>query len=72
MLDRVFHNRTDEPIYDTYRTPVPVGRSRVRVGDCMCKVPCKAYRCVACGQRRPWCCGGAPDVRCDHCTAIEG
>ena len=72
VTDRVFHNRTGGTVADTYGQPVPRGWTRVRVGDCTCKVPCLGYVCVGCEQRRPWCCGGHPDVRCDHCVANHG
>jgi len=64
----MFHNQTREPIYDSYRYVIPVGGSRARVGECTCEVPCKAYRCKGCNTSRPWCCGGAPDVRCNYCV----
>ena len=51
-LERVFHNQTGEPVYDDYGYVVPVGRSRVRTGECVCEVPCKAYRCGGCRQKR--------------------
>lgn len=67
-LEKVFHNQTGERIYDDYGQPVPVGGTRVRICECYCEVPCKAYRCRGCRQKRPWCCGGSPDDRCDYCV----
>ncbi len=68
MLREVFHNDSDEQVFDLYGQPIGPGRSRLRTGDCDCAIPCKAYVCTGCRQIRSWCCGGAPDVRCDHCV----
>ena len=53
---------------DTYGFTVRPGMRRIQ--GCACKMRCqRSYKCTGCGQWRPWCCGGAPDPRCDHCVA---
>ena len=55
---------------DAYGIFTRVGRRKRHV-ECVCDPklePCLKYVCPGCHVRRPWCCGGAPDVRCDHCT----
>lgn len=42
-------------------------------GDCRCVFCSEAgfeFRCLGCGQWRPFHLGGAPDVRCDVCWGV--
>lgn len=71
MLDKVFHNRTSEPIGDGYGQSVPVGGSRVRTEPCVCPVPCRKYHCSGCRKALPWCLGGGEDERCDDCVGAS-
>ena len=32
---------------------------------------CKLFWCIGCKDWRPWCEGGAPDVRCDSCVVAD-
>lgn len=40
----------------------------IRHPECKCHPPCRQFVCPECVKWRPWCCGGAPDPRCDHCV----
>jgi hypothetical protein len=67
----VAYNWTGELLTDTYGNPWPKHAARVRTAPCKCLIPCAQYVCSACGERRPWCCGGSPDPRCDFCVCPE-
>ena len=68
---RFFQNRTTESVSDTYGQLVPAGCGRIRIGECVCPIPCIGYLCEGCTQNRPWCCGATDDLRCDYCMAKE-